>query len=472
MFDLVIKGGTLVDPLNRRFGRFDVAIKDGKIAQVAEDISSDAKQTIKADGKKVIPGIIDMHTHMRTILGHPHAQRMVALAGVCTTVDMAGPLDNILDTIPGSGAGINMAILEAASHPQSLSSGRPDAAERKAFIEKSLSHGAIGIKLLGGHFPMDLDICQRFIEDSFDLKSWVGWHIGNSTHGSNIEGVRDAVEVAKGKFLHMAHVNSYCRAQVSNEIDEALEAIDLLKKNPNIFSESYLSPLNGTRLTIKDNVPITKVTATCLKKVGCTADYAGMKEAILKSYARVLYDDGRIGKLIGGQEGVDYWESKGTVSAGSFAVNPAASRYLVATAKRDDGTFVVDSFSTDGGCYPRNVIVENGLLLIKFGALTWMEYAAKASLNGARALGLPSKGHLSEGADADVTIIDEEKEKAYATIVDGKPIMLDGELLGSGTCIICDARGAKYLESRGIKHLVKNEFNMDQITNRFLVKEH
>ena len=58
----------------------------------------------------------------------------------------------------------------------------------------------------------------------------------------------------------------------------------------------------------------------------------------------------------------------------------------------------MDSFSTDGGCYPRNVIVENGLLLVKFGALNLNEYAVKASLNGARALGLKNKGHLSVGS--------------------------------------------------------------------------
>lgn len=81
------------------------------------------------------------------------------------------------------------------------------------------------------------------------------------------------------------------------------------------------------------------------------------------------------------------------------------NRFLLATAKRADGSFVVDSFSTDGGCYPRNVIVENGLLLVKFGVLSLMEYAVKASLNGARTLSLANKGHLSVGADADISIL-------------------------------------------------------------------
>ena len=112
---------------------------------------------------------------------------------------------------------------------------------------------------------MDLDISKSFIDLANDKKAWVAWHVGSTAHGSNIEGLREAVGSAAEKFLHIAHVNSYCRAQISNETAEAIEAIELLKANPNLFSESYLSPLNGTRIIIKDNVPLSKVTSTCLK---------------------------------------------------------------------------------------------------------------------------------------------------------------------------------------------------------------
>lgn len=142
------------------------------------------------------------------------------------------------------------------------------------------------------------------------------------------------------------------------------------------------------------------------------------------------------------------------------------SRFLLAQAKRADGTFVVDSFSTDGGCYPRNVIVENGLLLVQFGALTMKEFVVKASVNGARALGLPMKGQLGVGADADISVLDFERKKAYTTVVNGKVIMKAGQLLGSGTGIICDARGEAYLKGRGIRTMVKNELNPDLVRDR------
>lgn len=455
MTDLIIRGGRVVDPVNGVDRVADVGIEAGRVTEVAEEITGPAKTELDARGKVVIPGIIDMHTHMRTVLGHPHAQRMIALAGVTTTLDMAGPLDNILDSIPGSGAGVGIAVLEAAREGFTIKTGRPDRAERLGLIDRTLEAGGIGIKLLGGHFPMDLDICAAFIDECAERGAWVAWHAGNTEHGSNILGMRDAVEAAGGKFLHIAHINSYCRAQVKGELEEALEAIELLESHPNIFSESYLSPLNGTRIIIRDDRPLSKVTETCLKKVGCTADYAGMREAIRLGRCGVLADDGTVGRLISGEEGVAYWEAKNTEATGCFAVNPAVSRFLLAQAKRADGTFVVDSFSTDGGCYPRNVIVENGWPLVAFGAITAAEFVLKASVNGARALGLPAKGHLGAGADADVTVIDPERARAFATVVAGEVIMKDGALLGKGTTIICDARGEAALKRRGIRAIVK-----------------
>lgn len=467
MFDLLIRNGHVVDPVNHVDGVADVAITDGRVEAVGPGLDGSAREELDAAGRLVIPGIIDMHTHVRTVQGHPHAQRMLALAGVCSTLDMSGPLDDILDSIPKSGAGVNVAVVEAAREGETIKSGRPGIEERRALIERKLETGGIGIKLLGGHFPMDLDICKAFIDDCNDLKAWVAWHVGNTVHGSNIEGLRDAVEAAGDKFLHVAHVNSYCRAQVSDELSEALEAIELLKRHPNLFSESYLSPLNGTSLCIRGDKPISSVTATCLRKLGFASNLAGMREAILSGQCGVLCDDGRIGRLVYGDEGVRYWESMNTETRGSFAVNPAVSRFMLAQAKRADGTFVVDSFSTDGGCYPRNVIVENGLMLVQFGALAMKEFVVKASVNGARALGLPNKGHLGIGADADVSILDFVEKKAFATVVNGKVIMKAGELLGSGTGIICDARGEAYLKSRGIRTMVKAELNPESVKHRF-----
>lgn len=64
-YDLVIAGGTVIDPAAGMHERRDVAIADGRIAAVEPDIAtSDATTVIEADGDFVVPGLVDLHVHV------------------------------------------------------------------------------------------------------------------------------------------------------------------------------------------------------------------------------------------------------------------------------------------------------------------------------------------------------------------------------------------------------------------------
>lgn len=60
--DLVIRGGTIADGSGGELFEADVAIKDGRIAEVGK-IASKGKDEIDAKGKLVAPGFVDVHTH-------------------------------------------------------------------------------------------------------------------------------------------------------------------------------------------------------------------------------------------------------------------------------------------------------------------------------------------------------------------------------------------------------------------------
>jgi dihydroorotase len=62
-FDLVIRGGRVIDPSRRLDGIRDVAIAGGEIAAIGSKISGDTRDVIDATGKLVVPGLIDIHTH-------------------------------------------------------------------------------------------------------------------------------------------------------------------------------------------------------------------------------------------------------------------------------------------------------------------------------------------------------------------------------------------------------------------------
>jgi dihydroorotase len=66
-YDLLLKGGHVVDPKNNIDKVMDVAIAGGKIARVAANIpAAEAKKTVDAAGLYVTPGLIDLHVHVYT----------------------------------------------------------------------------------------------------------------------------------------------------------------------------------------------------------------------------------------------------------------------------------------------------------------------------------------------------------------------------------------------------------------------
>src|SRR6478735_8119642 len=62
-YDLVVKGGRVIDPSVRLDAQRDVAIVGGRIAAIEPSIAAEAAETLDARGKLVVPGLIDIHTH-------------------------------------------------------------------------------------------------------------------------------------------------------------------------------------------------------------------------------------------------------------------------------------------------------------------------------------------------------------------------------------------------------------------------
>jgi len=62
-YDLLIKGGRVVDPSVRLDAQRDVGVAGGRIVAIEPSLAADAAETLDARGKLVVPGLIDIHTH-------------------------------------------------------------------------------------------------------------------------------------------------------------------------------------------------------------------------------------------------------------------------------------------------------------------------------------------------------------------------------------------------------------------------
>ena len=96
-YDLIIKGGRVIDPSLRLDAIRDVAMSAGRIAAVEPSIAGDAADTIDARGKLVVPGLIDIHTHTARSAEGPG---LVLQDGVTGWIDAGTQgADHIADTI-------------------------------------------------------------------------------------------------------------------------------------------------------------------------------------------------------------------------------------------------------------------------------------------------------------------------------------------------------------------------------------
>lgn len=174
-FDLLIRGGTVVDGTGAPRFRADVAITGDRIAQVAPTIeAASARQVFDANGLIVAPGFIDHHAHIQTTIHqHPLAENFTR-QGITTILaslhsgDQPWPLDKYmseLNVAPNIGffAGHSWARTKVIG----LENRAPTAGEleqMKALVEESMKAGALGLSTGLIYVPANYAKTEEVIE--------------------------------------------------------------------------------------------------------------------------------------------------------------------------------------------------------------------------------------------------------------------------------------------------------------------
>ena len=176
-YDLLIKGGQVIDPAGGQSGQLDVAIKRDRIAAVERDIPREAAfQVIDARGQYVAPGLIDMHTHVyhRVTFWGINPDPVAARSGVTTWLDV------------GSAGAYNWAGLrEYVIKPSDVR------------IYALLNISGIGLTAATGELAnldyCDVDLCCKLIDLHRDLILGIKVRMdSNTTKSSGLEPLRRA----------------------------------------------------------------------------------------------------------------------------------------------------------------------------------------------------------------------------------------------------------------------------------------
>jgi len=429
-YDLIIKNGTLVTPL--KTFKADIAIKDGIISKTGELHGNDTADDIyNAEGKHILPGIIDAHVHFRDP-GLTEKEDFetgsiaAAFGGVTTVADMPN-------------------VIPVTSTPQRFNE-KLEIARNKSYVDFALfvlltndnldemenlkKLGALGFKVFFGTSTGDIacpsvaTLIQQ-MEKSVKLNLRVGFHCETSEINSYFTSVcKNKTNLNDGLLL----------SQARPVMSEALAIQTII-----YYAEYTKAKIHIHHITSNDGLLLTEEAKQ--KKIDITTEtcphYLLFNET---QNAHKVYPPIR-----GIEHNKAIWQAlkKGEINllVSDHAPHTAAEKTL-------------PLWEAPAGLSGVETSVTLMLNEVNKGNLTLNDYVRLSSEEPAIIWDIPQKGNLRDGADADITIVDMNMKKVIkaselhskskttpyegmevqgcpvATIVRGKFVMKDRKLTG------------------------------------------
>lgn len=430
---ILIKNGRVIDPSIQRDEVLDILVEDGKILQVENNIPIQGNyKVIDAEGKWVTPGLIDMHVHLREP-GFEHKEtiatgtKAAAVGGFTTVACMP-------NTRPSIDNHVMIEYIYLKAEKEGCVNVLPVGAitigqqgKRTTDVEEMVSKGCKAISE-DGKSVMDEKLMKEGMEKAAalgipvlnhceDLPLATGcMHGGERAKELGLRGIpREAEDNIVARDMELARITG-CHLHIQHISTKG--AVDLVRKGK------------------KEGI---KITAEVCPHHFLTTDQVVDGVITNTKMNPPLREEEDVEAILEGL--VD-----GTIDA--IATDHAPHTEEEKAQEYEKAPFGIVGLETAVGLTIK--------ALVKTNLLTPLECVRKLTTNPAEILKI-DKGTLQVGKDADITIIDPEVEynidinkfvsksknspyhgekavgKAVLTMVKGKIIMLDGEILGEET---------------------------------------
>ena len=387
---MIIKNGHIIDPVSKKDGNFDILIKDNRIEKVSKDIKTKDAKVIDAKDKIVVPGLIDMHVHLRepgredneTIESGTHAAIAGGMTSVCSMPNTQPPIDN----------------------PKILK-----------HLNDIIKKDAIANVFVVGTITKD-----RIGEEIVDMKNMKeNGAIALSDDGSSIQDesiMLSALKKAKeNRFLLISHCEDKTVSK-KGVVNEGITATKLgLRSIPKRAEYEFVArdirlakeakaKLHIAHVSCKESVDLIRMAKT--EGVDVTAETAPHYFTLQDSCCTTYDTRTKMNPPLRSAEDVEAIKEAlrdGTIDA-------IASDHAPHGKHEKEIEFEFAAFGIIG---LETLLALAIMGLIEEKRLSWMRLVELLSANPAKILGLKNKGNLSSGSDADITIIDPGKDWIY-----------------------------------------------------------
>jgi len=383
---ILIKSGRVIDPANNIDGILDILIDGSRVAKVAKNIQADGAEVIDATGRIVLPGLVDMHVHLREP-GREDKETVetgtrAALAGGVTSV-LAMP-----NTTPAMDSVENIRLFKSIIARDAKASvfiagaiTKARRGEEVVLVESLKKEGVLAITDDGGSVDRD-DIMLSAMQQAACAGIVVICHCEDkvlANQGVMNLGVMSTILGLRG----IAAESEYKRVE---------RDIELAKKSKARIHIAHVSCRKSVELIAKakkDGVAVSAETAP--HYFALTDDDLTGYDTNLKMNPPLRSKDDRLAIRDGLRDST---------------IDVIASDHAPHTENEKEIEFDRAEFGVIGLETELAVAITE---LINTGILDWPQLVAKLSLNPSKILGI-AKGTLGVGSDADIIIVDAQRE--------------------------------------------------------------